>query len=77
MGAGTLEHLVEGLRDGQASALLAAWICHFGRFRSREANAALKAPASRGGVSPKQSMTALPAGSALIANHGSAEPPPS
>jgi imidazole glycerol-phosphate synthase subunit HisF len=29
-GVGTLEHLVEGIRDGHASAVLAASIFHFG-----------------------------------------------
>jgi cyclase len=31
-GAGTLEHLVEGVRDGHASAVLAASIFHFGTY---------------------------------------------
>jgi len=31
-GVGTLEHLVEGIRDGHASAVLAASIFHFGEF---------------------------------------------
>ncbi|MCI0599295.1 MAG: imidazole glycerol phosphate synthase subunit HisF [Beijerinckiaceae bacterium] len=31
-GAGTLDHLVEGIRDGGASAVLAASIFHFGEF---------------------------------------------
>ena len=38
-GVGTLEHLVEGVRDGQASAVLAASIFHFGTFTIREAKA--------------------------------------
>ena len=42
-GVGALEHLVEGVRDGHASALLAASIFHFGTFRVAEAKAALKA----------------------------------
>ena len=42
-GVGTLQHLVEGVRDGHASAVLAASIFHFGLFRIREAKAALKA----------------------------------
>jgi cyclase len=29
---GTLEHMVEGVRDGHASAVLAASIFHFGTF---------------------------------------------
>jgi cyclase len=31
-GAGTLDHLVEGIRDGHATAVLAASIFHFGEF---------------------------------------------
>jgi len=31
-GAGTLQHLVEGIRDGHATAVLAASIFHFGTF---------------------------------------------
>ena len=42
-GVGTLEHLVEGVRDGHASAVLAASIFHFGTFRIQDAKAALKA----------------------------------
>lgn len=42
-GVGTLEHLVEGVRDGHASAVLAASIFHFGTFRISEAKAALAA----------------------------------
>jgi cyclase len=42
-GVGTLQHLVEGVRDGHASAVLAASIFHFGLFRIRQAKAALKA----------------------------------
>jgi len=36
-GAGTLDHLVEGIRDGGATAVLAASIFHFGEFTIREA----------------------------------------
>src|SRR6266513_4422345 len=36
-GAGTLEHLVEGIRDGHATAVLAASIFHFGEHTVREA----------------------------------------
>jgi cyclase len=36
-GVGTLEHLVEGVRDGHASALLAASIFHFGSYSIAEA----------------------------------------
>jgi imidazole glycerol-phosphate synthase subunit HisF len=38
-GVGTLEHLVEGIRDGHASAVLAASIFHFGEFSVRDAKA--------------------------------------
>ncbi len=38
-GVGTLEHLVEGVRDGHASAVLAASIFHFGEFSIGEAKA--------------------------------------
>ncbi len=36
-GVGSLDHLVEGIRDGHASAVLAASIFHFGEFSVREA----------------------------------------
>ncbi|MFZ3250883.1 MAG: imidazole glycerol phosphate synthase subunit HisF [Pseudolabrys sp.] len=36
-GAGTLEHMVEGIRDGHATAVLAASIFHFGAHSVREA----------------------------------------
>ena len=36
-GVGTLDHLVEGVRDGRASAVLAASIFHFGDHSIREA----------------------------------------
>ncbi len=36
-GVGTLDHLVEGVRDGHASAVLAASIFHFGEHTIREA----------------------------------------
>ena len=35
-GVGTLEHMVEGIRDGHASAVLAASIFHFGTFTIAE-----------------------------------------
>ena len=35
-GVGTLEHLVEGIRDGHATAVLAASIFHFGTFKIGE-----------------------------------------
>jgi cyclase len=36
-GVGNLQHLVEGIRDGHASAVLAASIFHFGEFSVRDA----------------------------------------
>jgi imidazole glycerol-phosphate synthase subunit HisF len=36
-GAGTLDHLVTGVRDGHATAVLAASIFHFGEFTIRQA----------------------------------------
>jgi imidazole glycerol-phosphate synthase subunit HisF len=38
-GVGTLDHLVEGIRDGHATAVLAASIFHFGTFKIAEAKA--------------------------------------
>ncbi|MEM9169296.1 MAG: imidazole glycerol phosphate synthase subunit HisF [Pseudomonadota bacterium] len=42
-GAGTLDHLVDAVRDGGASAVLAASIFHFGDYTIREAKEALLA----------------------------------
>ena len=42
-GVGTLEHLVEGIRDGHATAVLAASIFHFGTFKIGEAKAHMQA----------------------------------
>ena len=42
-GVGNLDHLVEGVRDGHASAVLAASIFHFGQHSIAEAHAALRA----------------------------------
>jgi cyclase len=42
-GVGTLDHLVEGVRDGHAAALLAASIFHFGTYSIGEAKAHLAA----------------------------------
>jgi imidazole glycerol-phosphate synthase subunit HisF len=44
-GVGNLEHLYEGVAEGNASAVLAASIFHFGRYSVAEAKAYL---ASRG-----------------------------
>jgi cyclase len=40
-GVGTLQHLVDGVREGHASAVLAASIFHFGTFRIADAKRAL------------------------------------
>jgi len=40
-GVGTLEHLIEGVRDGGANAVLAASIFHFGQYSIAEAKNAL------------------------------------
>jgi cyclase len=42
-GVGTLEHLVDGVTEGHASAVLAASIFHFGTHTIAEAHAALRA----------------------------------
>jgi cyclase len=42
-GVGTLDHLVEGIRNGHATAVLAASIFHFGTIRIGEAKAYLAA----------------------------------
>lgn len=42
-GVGTLDHLVAGVRDGHATAVLAASIFHFGEFTIAQAKAHLKA----------------------------------
>ena len=42
-GVGTLDHLVEGIRDGHATAVLAASIFHFGTYCIGEAKARLAA----------------------------------
>ena len=38
-GVGNLDHLVAGIRDGHATAVLAASIFHFGEFTVRQAKA--------------------------------------
>jgi cyclase len=38
-GVGTLDHLVEGVREGHASAVLAASIFHFGTYTIAQAKA--------------------------------------
>ena len=42
-GVGTLDHLVEGIRDGHATAVLAASIFHFGTHSICEAKAHMRA----------------------------------
>jgi cyclase len=42
-GVGTLDHLAEGIRDGHATAVLAASIFHFGTFTIAEAKQAMAA----------------------------------
>jgi imidazole glycerol-phosphate synthase subunit HisF len=42
-GVGTLDHLVEGIRDGHATAVLAASIFHFGQYSIRDAKAYMAA----------------------------------
>ncbi len=41
-GVGNLEHLVEGVREGHASAVLAASIFHFGEYTVRQAKEAMR-----------------------------------
>jgi cyclase len=40
-GVGTLQHLVEGIKDGHATAVLAASIFHFGTFTIAQAKQAM------------------------------------
>jgi cyclase len=42
-GVGTLDHLVAGIRDGHATAVLAASIFHFGEFSIQQARAHMAA----------------------------------
>lgn len=42
-GVGTLDHLVDGVREGHASAVLAASIFHFGTYTIAEAKAHMAA----------------------------------
>ena len=42
-GVGNLDHLVEGVREGHASAVLAASIFHFGQYSIADAHVALRA----------------------------------
>jgi cyclase len=40
-GVGTLEHLVKGVKEGGANAVLAASIFHFGKFKIQDARKAM------------------------------------
>ena len=51
-GVGTLDHLVEGVREGHATAVLAASIFHFGDYTIAEAKAHMKAA----GVAVRETM---------------------
>ncbi|EFG8199916.1 imidazole glycerol phosphate synthase subunit HisF, partial [Escherichia coli] len=42
-GVGNLQHMVEGIRDGHATAVLAASIFHFGTYSVSEAKAYMAA----------------------------------
>jgi cyclase len=42
-GVGNLDHLVEGVTKGHASAVLAASIFHFGKYSIAQAHGALRA----------------------------------
>lgn len=53
-GVGTLDHLVEGIREGHAAAVLAASIFHFGTYSLAEAKAHL----ARAGVPVRQRIDA-------------------
>ncbi len=48
-GVGNLDHLVAGIRDGHATAVLAASIFHFGEYSVRQAKDYMAAPACRCG----------------------------
>jgi len=41
-GVGTLDHLVDGVKEGHASAVLAASIFHFGEYTIQEAKQAMQ-----------------------------------
>ena len=53
-GAGTLDHLVEGIKEGHASAVLAASIFHFGEYTIREAKTRL----AQAGIPVRERATA-------------------
>jgi cyclase len=49
-GVGTLDHMVEGIRDGHATAVLAASIFHFGTYTIGQA----KAHMAKAGIAIRQ-----------------------
>jgi imidazole glycerol-phosphate synthase subunit HisF len=51
-GVGTLQHMVEGIRDGHATAVLAASIFHFGQHSVREAKEFMAAAGLRTRLDP-------------------------
>lgn len=55
-GVGTLDHLVEGVREGHASAVLAASIFHFGQYTIAEAHQAL----SKAGIAVRHPISLQP-----------------
>jgi len=57
-GVGTLDHFVEGIRDGHAAAVLAASVFHFGTFGVAQ----VKAHLAKAGIAvrPSQGPSALP-----------------
>jgi imidazole glycerol-phosphate synthase subunit HisF len=57
-GVGTLDHFVEGIRDGHAAAVLAASVFHFGTFSIGQVKAHLAAAGIA--VRPSQGLNALP-----------------
>ena len=56
-GVGTLDHLVDGVRDGHATAVLAASIFHFGELTIREAKTRWPRPACRCGSIREAAMS--------------------
>ena len=64
-GVGTLEHLVDGVRDGHASAVLAASIFHFGTYSIPEA----KAYMAKAGLAMRLELRERLSGSGELAPH--------
>ena len=69
-GVGSLDHLVEGVTKGGASAVLAASIFHFGTFTIAEAKAHMAAA----GIPVRPGMSALDRLAATIAARAGADP---